>query len=70
MQGSSARSRPGELKLTTGCSLARLLACSSSSCLRSASWASPYSYQCNLMVFDVGQYTLKDYVVFGEPLHI
>jgi hypothetical protein len=76
MQGSSARSRPGELKLTTGCSLARLLACPLARLLvilmfaSSASWASPYSYQFNLMVFDVGQYTLKDYVVFGEPMHI
>ena len=35
----------------------------------SASWASPYSYQCNLMVFDVGQYTLKDYVKFGGPMY-
>ncbi len=36
----------------------------------SASWASPYSYSCNLMVFDVGHYELKDYLKFGGPMHV
>jgi di/tricarboxylate transporter len=36
----------------------------------SASFISPYGYQTNLMVFNVGHYTLVDFVRSGLPVSI
>ena len=36
----------------------------------SAAYATPISYQTNLMVFSPGGYTFNDYLKFGGPLQI
>lgn len=36
----------------------------------SASFISPYGYQTNLLVYSVGQYRLKDYIIMGLPMSI
>ncbi|MEM0514209.1 SLC13 family permease [Pseudoalteromonas sp. YIC-827] len=36
----------------------------------SGSFVSPYGYQTNLMVFNAGNYTLKDFVKFGLPVSL
>jgi di/tricarboxylate transporter len=36
----------------------------------SACWMSPYSYQTNLMVMPVGNYTWGDFLKFGVPLQV
>ncbi len=36
----------------------------------SASFISPYGYQTNLIVFNAGQYTFKDFVIAGVPMSI
>ena len=36
----------------------------------SGSFISPYGYQTNLMVFNAGSYTLKDFVSFGWPVSL
>jgi di/tricarboxylate transporter len=36
----------------------------------SASFISPYGYQTNLMVFNAGQYHLKDFITLGGPISL
>ncbi len=36
----------------------------------SASFISPYGYQTNLMVYNAGQYCIKDYIKIGVPMSI
>jgi di/tricarboxylate transporter len=36
----------------------------------SASFISPYGYQTNLLVYNVGNYSLSDYVRMGIPLSL
>ena len=33
----------------------------------SAAWINPYGYQCNLMVYTAGNYTFKEFAIFGAP---
>ena len=36
----------------------------------SAAFISPFGYQCNLMVFNAGNYKTKDFVRFGSLLQV